>query len=145
MRKILIPVDFSSCSRAAMAWGLDLARTVGASVDVLYAWQPPEYLWPEPIVTFPGQPGHSLEEFARSRAGAQLAALRAEWPGESFGERVEVGAPAEVIRRVAADGHYDLIVLGTHGRTGLAHALIGSVAERVVRHAPCAVLTIRSP
>jgi nucleotide-binding universal stress UspA family protein len=58
---------------------------------------------------------------------------------------LESGEPAHVIAKVAAEGKYDLIVMGTHGRTGLSHMMVGSVAEKVVRLAPCPVLTYRTP
>ena len=63
-------------------------------------------------------------------------------PSGSLGSRVEVGRPDELITMLAEQGGYDLIVMGTHGRRGLLRAMLGSVAERVVRHAPCPVLTI---
>ena len=77
---------------------------------------------------------------------AVLQKLLAEQPSVTCDEEtVIMGDPVSTIIRVAEEEHVDLIVMGTHGRTGLAHALLGSVAEKVVRKAPCPVLTVRHP
>jgi nucleotide-binding universal stress UspA family protein len=141
-KRICCPVDFSEPSRVAMRVAAGLASKFGAELALLHAWTPPAYDLPEggPLFT---------EEFTR-KATARIDELLAAWKreAESVGAaRVSTaiahGVPFEEIVRFAADGRYDLIVMGTHGRTGLQHAIIGSVAERVVRVAKCPVLTIR--
>jgi nucleotide-binding universal stress UspA family protein len=89
----------------------------------------------------------TLAQFVRTRAGKELEQLLSDIQRRSTIEvtgRLDMGDPCEAILKTAAAGHHDMIVMGTHGRTGLSHLFLGSVAERVVRRAPCPVLTIRS-
>jgi nucleotide-binding universal stress UspA family protein len=89
-----------------------------------------------------------MEELARSRAGSQLLEIVNRIRKAGVAEvhcRVGIGSPAHEIVDLAELGHFDLIVMGTHGRSGIAHALLGSVAERVVRRAKCPVMTVRMP
>jgi nucleotide-binding universal stress UspA family protein len=145
LRRILVPVDFSACSRAALDYASFLAQRLGATVDVVHVWDAPPYLGPEVLLHIPGETRLTLAQFAGARAQRDLEHFLAsvEHPGVVKG-RVETGDPCDTILRLAAEG-YDLIVMGTHGRSGLAHVLLGSVAEKVVRRAPCPVLTIREP
>lgn len=133
LKKILVPTDFSECSDAAVRHGFELARTFDATVHLLHVVDD----LPIPMVEVLE---HSQEE-ARKRL---LASVR-----ESDRPRAVVActiaAPVAEILRYAQDESIDLIVMGTHGRGFVAHALIGSVAERVVRRAPCPVLTVRQP
>jgi nucleotide-binding universal stress UspA family protein len=147
IRRILVPVDFSPASRAALEYAVFLARRFDAGVEVLHVWEPPLYVGPEITITAPGR-AVTLAEFARTEASRGmeefLASLdRAGLP--SLNGRVDSGPPAATILRVATDEHCDLIVMGTRGRTGLAHALLGSVAEKVVRRASCPVVTVHAP
>lgn len=140
-RKICCPVDFSEPSRAALQVAVDLARSFGAELTLFHAYQLPGYTLPEgSVVVSP----RMLEELA-DRAEAHLA----EWMGlaRSMGgadvkTAKAVGEPALEIVEFAHAGGFDLLVVGTHGRTGLRHALLGSTAERVVRRAACPVLTV---
>ena len=89
-----------------------------------------------------------MEELARTTAGAHMKALAERLRDQGVAEvhsRVGIGSPAHEIVELAELGHFDLIIMGTHGRTGVAHAVLGSVAEKVVRRARCPVLTVRSP
>lgn len=142
-RKILIAVDFSPHAEHALEVAADLAKRLGAAVGIVHVH--------EPVVWAPG-----LVEALDAKAGAALrsgldgllteAATRARAAGVASVEtRLIEGAPFVEIARCAQEGGYDLIVLGTHGRTGIGHALIGSVAERVVRKAHCPVLTVNLP
>jgi len=101
----------------------------------------------EMLVYAEGQPQRTLAEFARTHAGKEMEQfmVSVEGHGLKVRGRLETGDPYLTILRVAASEQYDLIVMGTHGRTGLQHLLVGSVAEKVVRRAPCPVLTIRIP
>jgi nucleotide-binding universal stress UspA family protein len=144
IRRILVPVDFSACSRAALDYAAFLGERFGAAIDVLHVWEPPGYVGPEVMINVPGRTGLPLVEFARTEAGREmekfLAALEERKIVEVNG-RLETGMPVNMILSAAADRDYDLIVMGTHGRTGF----MGSVTERVVRRAPCPVLTLRAP
>jgi nucleotide-binding universal stress UspA family protein len=147
-RRILVPVDFSACSKAALDYAMNIAERLGASVDVLHVWEPPHYITPETVVYIPGEPGQSLSQYARSQANRAMEELLSSARrdhGPSLSGRIEAGQAVGVILEHAKGDAFDLIVMGTHGRTGLSHLLVGSVTERVVRRAPCPVLTIRVP
>jgi universal stress protein A len=145
IRKLLVPVDFSSCSRTALEYAVSLAEKLGAEIDVLHAWTAPAYVSPYVAVQVStGGPSQTLETLAREEAEKEMSQFLASVPkpgGKEIGVRIEYGFEADVITSAAAS--YDLVVMGTHGRKGLAHLLIGSVAERVVRQCPVPVLTVR--
>lgn len=147
MKRILVPVDFSHCSEAALNHALELATVLGATVDVLHVWQAPTFLPPELMIAGPG-PQQTLTDLTRSRAESELTEFttRARGHGAVIGQAtIEEGSPSAKIVERADSGNYDLIVIGTHGRTGMTRALLGSTAERVVRHSKKPVLTIRVP
>jgi nucleotide-binding universal stress UspA family protein len=137
IRRILVPVDFSSCSSAALEWAADLAERMGASVDLLHVW---DGLYHRALEAEP------LAMFAHSELAKEMEVLltNLESRGIEAHGRLEQGSPREAIVRCASEWDYDLIIMGTHGRTGLAHFILGSVAENVVRRAPCPVLTTRA-
>jgi nucleotide-binding universal stress UspA family protein len=146
MKRILVPVDFSDASQKALEHAAELARAFGATIDILHVWEPPRYLPPELVIAGPS-PQQTLAELTRARAEAELNELvqKAGTIAPLIGQvRNEEGIPAAKIVEVARAG-YDLIVMGSHGRSGFRHLLLGSVAERVVRHAKTRVLTIRVP
>ncbi len=141
-KKILCPVDFSDASRSALQVASELARRFDGEVTVFHAYPLPGYTLPEGTVL---PASGMLQELAD-----QTDALLARWKAEAIADgapRVStekaVGEPASEIVAAAEDGKFDAIVVGTHGRTGLAHVLLGSVAERVVRRAPMPVITVR--
>jgi universal stress protein A len=147
VRKILVPVDFSESSRVALEHAAAWATPFGAKVDVLHVWQAPAFV-PLPSLPEASPADATLVELVKRTAEQALDRFVAD--ANQRGLRVrealsEPGSPAHTIVDVAKKGGYDLLVLGTHGHTGLAQALIGSVAERVVRHASCPVLTVPSP
>lgn len=148
IRRILVPVDFSDGAQPALALAATMARTFGASIELLHIWQPPSLI-PLTTVIVPTSPEAqplNVEELARSTAGAQMKELATrlrEQGVKQVQSRVGIGSPAHEIVELAELGHFDLIVMGTHGRTGFAHAVLGSVAEKVVRRAKCPVLTAR--
>ncbi|HXU73300.1 MAG TPA: universal stress protein [Polyangia bacterium] len=144
--RILVPVDFSEGAKPALALAATMARVFGASIELLHVWQPPPLI-PLTMVIVPAQPEPvDMAELARSTAGAQMKELvtRLHEQGvEQVRSRVSIGSPAHEIVDLAELGHFDMIVMGTHGRTGFARAMLGSVAEKVVRRARCPVLTAR--
>jgi nucleotide-binding universal stress UspA family protein len=149
MKKVLVPIDFSEGAEPAIAMAATMARTFGASIELLHVWQPPP-LVPLPVVVMPSSPESApinMEELARSTAGTQMKDLAVRLRDQGIADvqtRVAVGSPAHEIVELAELGHFDLIVMGTHGRSGIAHAVLGSVAEKVVRRATCPVLTVRA-
>lgn len=148
VRKILVPVDFSDGARPALALAAGFARPFEAAIELFHVWQPPP-LVPVPLMVVSPEQGRplTLEALARNAAGTQMKDLVDELHRlgvSSVMSRVGVGDPAHEILDLARVGEFDLIVMGTHGRHGIAHALLGSVAEKVVRRASCPVLTVRS-
>lgn len=144
LQRILVPVDFSPCSFVAVDAATTLARSFAADVDVLHVWELSSYFPPEAIL-LPTVVPASLEVFARTRAGRWMKEFlgQLETDGVRARGRLESGTPWRTIVRVAQDDGYDAIVMATHGHTNLAHIMLGSVTERVVRHATCPVITIR--
>lgn len=142
-RKILVPVDFSTHSVEAVRYAADLSRRYEAAVTVAHAYQPAEQAFPDGYLLYKaaeqaGAVSALEQQLAAAGAEAQVAgALRVETT------LLEGGAPAAIVR-FAEQTAQDLIVMGTHGRTGFKHAILGSVAEKVVRTAPCPVLTVRA-
>jgi len=132
MKKILVPVDFSSCSRAALSHALALAtKSFRGAVDVLHVWETPIAQDRHPA---PRADSHAMQ-------GMEDLITAAESEGIMIGRLHETGEPVSKILEIAARGGHDLIVMGTHGRTGIAHDYLGSIAEKVIRRAPCPVLT----
>jgi nucleotide-binding universal stress UspA family protein len=138
IHRILHPTDFSERSSTAFQLACALAHDYGARLVVLHVAQPPMIAYGEVVM-----PPPSLDY--RKVAEDQLRQLQAPWAGLRLEHRLEEGDPAATILRVAQETGSDLVVLGTHGRTGLGRLLMGSVAEQVVRRAPCAVLTVKTP
>jgi nucleotide-binding universal stress UspA family protein len=140
--KILCPIDFSDGSRDAVRLALDLARQSGASVTLFHGYALPLSAVGELAAV--GADG--LQRIDQETE----ASLRA-WRDEALVPDVEVhtakgiGSGADTIVRHAADHGFDLVVIGTHGRTGVKRVILGSVAEAVVRKAPCPVLVARRP
>jgi nucleotide-binding universal stress UspA family protein len=147
IKKILVPTDFSDCSREALDYAVGLARTVGASIEVLYVWQLPSYIGPEAALLGTGGNGLPIATYIRQEAAAEMERYLAGRNGEgepTVRGKIEMGQPVERIVETAKQGSYDLIVLGTHGRSGMARLFVGSVTENVLRRAPCPVLAVRS-
>jgi universal stress protein A len=146
VRQILVPIDFSAPSRAALTYAVALAERLGATLEVLHVWEPPRYVGPEAVAFVPADVAHPDWEEVRQRVRTEVERLVASVGGASPARvRVVPGAPRELIPEVAAEIGAELVIMGTHGRSGLARVFLGSVAEAVVRHAPCPVLTLRAP
>ena len=140
VKRILVPIDFSDCARKALQYAIPLAREHDASITAIYVI-PPIY----GVGEYGGIEYMPLESEARAYGEQRLAAMVLdEVDGTvTVNTLVRSGSPAGQIIRVAQDLPADLIVISTHGRTGLKHALVGSVAEHLVRGAPCPVLVVR--
>jgi len=140
-KKVLCPIDFSEPARAAMKVAVEVSRQFDSDLTLFHSYELPGYTLPEgSVVASPKM----LQDLA-NQAEAHLAEWQriAEGMGASRVATAQgIGEPAVEIAELAREGQYDLIVVGTHGRTGIRHALLGSVAERVVRRAGCPVLTI---
>lgn len=137
LRRILVPVDFSECSKQALEYALALAEHFGAELTLLHV--APRI---PPVPEF-----GPVDEVAVREARKELEALRvrvsAVLPSHTVLSALWAGEPHVEIVRAAEERAIDLIVLSTHGRTGLARILMGSTAEKVVRHAKCPVLIVR--
>jgi universal stress protein A len=142
---ILVPVDFSDSSLAAVEHALALAERFGSTIELLHVWSLPSALGPDEPVPLPDHAGETMSEYAEGQAGEALESMLVDLQerGARVRAKLERGEPVKTILDTAREGGHDLIVMGTHGRTGLAHLVRGSVAEQVVRRAPCPVLTIR--
>ncbi len=144
LNRILAPTDFSDNSRLALEYAAALGERFESELHLLHVLQDVlSVVAPEPGLVF-ASAGDYVKEL-RESAEATLQKLVESKPlaGKKVVRHVRQGQPFVEIIRYARDKSIDLIVIGTHGRTGLAHALMGSVAERVVRKAGCPVLTVR--
>jgi nucleotide-binding universal stress UspA family protein len=138
IRTILHPTDFSDSCRPAFELACALARDYGAELVVAHAIAPTRVFAPDGIaVPFP--------EEDRAEVRARLARLRPADGSVAIDYRVVEEEPAVAILKLAESASADVIVMGTHGSTGLMRLLMGSVAESVMRKAPCPVLTVRGP
>jgi nucleotide-binding universal stress UspA family protein len=142
--RILVPVDFSPYSERAFSYATTLAQRFSATLALVHVVEDPytgvwssEVYVPNVSELFAGLIANAEQQLARLTASATALGLTVE-------ATVITGRPAHAIVERAKDGRFDLIVMGTHGRTGLSHVVMGSVAERVVRMAPCPVLTVHA-
>lgn len=133
IQRVLFPTDFSPSSLHALAYAEAMARRFDAELLILY------------VDFAPSIYDASQEDVATSKHAIQRAAEKLCARGVRARAVYRRGAATDEIVRAAAAEHADVIVMGTHGRTGVSHALMGSVAEQVVRHAVCPVLTVRAP
>ncbi|WP_437223748.1 universal stress protein [Planctomicrobium sp. SH661] len=143
LKKILVPTDFSDFSHCALRYGCELAQRFSAQLHLLNVVEDLYPLIPDPGMTFPPPETYVVEMQTAARK-AILGLPPAEMCGElSIIREVVAGVPFLEIVRYAREQSIDMIVIGTHGRSGLAHVLMGSVAEKIVRKSPCPVLTVR--
>jgi nucleotide-binding universal stress UspA family protein len=139
-KRILVATDFSQGSDEALDRAIELGHQMGATLEIVHVLEFGDAgQLPFGLIHYAGDPGnftaYSDRELAVRSDRVTAAGLR------SFTRMLE-GSPHQAIVREAADANADLIVIGTHGRRGLAHAMLGSVAERVVQHASCPVLSV---
>jgi universal stress protein A len=146
-KNILVPIDFSESSKAALRLAIQLARVHGSTITLLHVGVSPAMTWsdmshygvvvPESLVQLHEQLGREQEHSLRKLAAEEI-------PSDiSFAVAVREGFPPEEVVNQSVVGLNDLIVMGTHGRTGLTRVLLGSVAEHVIRDAKVPVLVTR--
>lgn len=143
LRTILVPTDFSECSDEAVRYGLELGRRFDARVHLLHVVQDP-LTQPWAAEGFSVPLFEIVDEWQQQAERRLHASIAEEDKGRVTVSSV-VATPYAEILDYAARNKVDLIVMGTHGRGGVTHMLLGSIAERVVRRAPCPVLTVRNP
>jgi nucleotide-binding universal stress UspA family protein len=142
-QRFLVPVDFSEYANQALEYAISLARKLDAHITLLHVIQPLPLGGVDMGMTLPYTYIHDLEVEIMNAMEAYLEQITA--AGLTGEIAVVHGVPFQEIIETARGQQVDLIVMGTHGRTGLQHVLLGSVAEKVVRLAPCPVLVIRQP
>jgi nucleotide-binding universal stress UspA family protein len=139
LEKIMVPVDFSPSDEPALRYATSLARDGGATLLIVHAEEPP-------MAYGAGEFYVGAADIETSDAiAARLEAILPPDTAVPYTHRLLTGEPAHQIVTLASEEHVDLIVMGTHGRSGLMRLLMGSVAESVVRLAPCPVFTLRDP
>jgi universal stress protein A len=144
-RRILVAIDFSPASKVAVSYALSLADRYAGRVHLLYVWA--EFVPPQPDLMFWANRHPITHEQMREEAERWMADFVS---SEGLAERKNVssavteGVADAVILETAEQMAADVVVMGTHGRTGIPRLLLGSVAEKVVRHAKCPVLTVQA-
>lgn len=143
-RSILVPVDYSEHSKASVRYAAELAKNVGATLHVVHVWDRPTYASDAVLVRRPGEEHCSLAELIQRNAENDMKDFLAtlELGDVKLTHELLSGDPTAKLVEQLKGGGYDLVVLGTHGRTGLMHLLMGSVAEKLVRLSPVPVLTV---
>ena len=142
IRCILCATDFSASAKRVYEYAIDLAARLQAEIKLIHAYQIPAYTLPDGVVEVPVE----VEADIRKRLAEQLEtfARSVDTKGVKVEAKLFDGVPYVEITHAARELNSDLVIIGTHGRTGLAHLLLGSVAERVVRTCDVPVLTIRT-
>jgi universal stress protein A len=138
LKSILVPIDFSKISQKALEYAVPLAKQFGAKITLLHAIEPPPYS--VDLTYVPMGEGFPIGPMKKELDALAKKTIEPELLKEVL---VRVGTAFEVITNVARDCGADLIVITTHGHTGLKHVFMGSTSERVVRHAPCPVFVVR--
>jgi nucleotide-binding universal stress UspA family protein len=139
--RILLPVDFSAHSGDSRDYATALAREIGAEIHLLHAWNPLAWTLPNDELMLPEGRFPVICEAWQAILESWGEAVREE--GVSCTVDLQAGPPSATIAQVAGEISADFIVMGTRGRSGLRHVLLGSVAERTMRLAPCPVVTLR--
>ena len=143
VHRILVPIDFSDCSRRALAYAVALAERIDADVELLHVWSPPiTWAW-APLDGIALEAGCDAADAAQSLS--QWVEEIARRSSVMVRGRIERGDVLHTLLEVAEQERYDLIVLGTHGRSAVSQLLLGSLTRKIVQRAPCPVLTVRPP
>jgi nucleotide-binding universal stress UspA family protein len=135
-KTILFPTDFSTASDAALVHAESLARQMNARLLIVHVEEPP-------LAYGGGELYYGLPEPNSERILKMLEDVKPSDPSVPYTHRLTMGDPAGEVVRMATDENAEMIILGTHGRTGMTRLLMGSVAEAIVRRAPCPVLVYR--
>ena len=138
IQKILFPTDFSHCGDAALRFATALARDSGAKLLIVHVEEPP-------VAYGGGEMYYGMPEPATEDLKKMLERVKPADDAIEYEHHMVTGDPSTAVARLAESEGADLIVMGTHGRTGFTRLLMGSVAEAVVRRAPCPVLTYKEP
>jgi nucleotide-binding universal stress UspA family protein len=143
IHRILAPTDFGDTSPGPLKYAAELAEKFGAELVLLHVVQDLALAMPDAVMPTP-VPGPDLGQLTRSAKDGLANLVSRENLGRLNPKlEVRIGSPAAEIVAAATDLKADLLCIGTHGRRGLAHFFLGSVAEKIVREAPCPVLTVR--
>lgn len=143
IRKILVPTDFTDTSDKALDFAIELAQKFNASITVMHAYEIPVIGFPDGSLVATAEIASRIQDAGRTGLDAAVSIRSSR--GVPLETVLREGNPAEEIRAVAEEMSADVIVIGTHGRRGLARALLGSVAENVIRTVTRPVLTIHGP
>ena len=145
-KTILVPTDFSHGSRVALAMAADLARTFGATIILHHSSELPRGIEPDHTIYPTGSVEPiAVEAYLRKSSLQALEHEAQRVSGVTVKVRADLGVPSAQILDAVEQLNADLVVMGTHGRTGLRHVLLGSVTEKVVRYCKVPVLTVRVP
>lgn len=141
IERILVPTDFSATSEKAVRYAVEMARVFSAEVVLLHVFD--ERVVDNIYHIHELSPERARAEMRKSAEKSMAALMEADWAGGvPMSARYAEGLPPVAVKDAAAEVDADLVVMGTHGRTGITHLLYGSTAEGVVRGAPCPVLTV---
>ncbi len=144
IKKVLVPIDFSDYSKSALKYAVNFAKSFSAEIVLVYVVEPVIYP-PDFSMGQIAMPSMNSEWDERAKEELQKLA-KSEIPGESIVKTIiKTGKPFVEIIETAKEENIDLIIIATHGHSGVEHILFGSTAEKVVRKAPCPVLTLREP
>lgn len=141
VKTVLVPVDFSEPSEAALAYAVSLARQLGARLVVMHAYELPVYGFPDGALIATAEVATRVMSGAEAGLDALVEPYR---DGLHIDTVLRQGVVWEEVRSVAEEISADMIIVGTHGRHGIAHALLGSVAEKIIRTSTRPVLTIHA-
>jgi nucleotide-binding universal stress UspA family protein len=140
---ILIPIDFEAHSAEALKVAASLARSLAAKVTVVHVYDAKGYQAPAAYVTYTADQRKETADYLQARLNDGVLELAAAGVRGAHSRLLE-GQPVPEILRCAREGRFDLIVMGTHGRTGIWQKLVGSSTQAVLSEAPCPVLTVRA-
>ncbi|MDB4970216.1 MAG: UspA domain protein [Myxococcales bacterium] len=145
--RILVPTDFSTSAASAIEVAVALAAQVGGSIDLVHVFNPPALMLPDgsTFVASPMALCQASEHADVAMAEATRAIEKIVGGRVRVGGYTRIGPAVDEIVRLASSGEYDVVVMGTHGRTGVGRLLLGSVAEGVMRRSPIPVITTRQP
>lgn len=143
IRRILVPTDFSDCATKAVRYAVELADKLGAELVLLHVVPDTVLALPDAVMPTPA-PATELQVLTDAgKAGLANLVTALKLEGRNLRTETRIGSPEQEITAAAGDLGADLVCIGTHGRGGLSRVFLGSVAEQIVRHAPCPVLTVR--